>query len=131
MRLKSIAVAATMAGLVATAPAASAAAQEASDEAWPPGNCQPGTFCVWPNWAFPEPAPVETPSLVTSKEWSGSVPALTYYNYTSRNVDMEFVYTWPDGSTTTRTTCVPRGGNIFYVPMAVTKLTWHEGACSA
>ncbi|MEU4793840.1 hypothetical protein ACFWRG_30950 [Micromonospora tulbaghiae] len=131
MLLKSITLAASLAGLLATATPASAAAPKSSDEAWPPGNCQPGTFCVWPNWAFPAPAPVETPSLVTSSEWSGSVPALTYYNYTSRNVDMEYVYTWPDGSTSTRTTCVPKGGNIFYLPMAVTKLNWHEGSCPA
>ncbi|MBB5826538.1 hypothetical protein [Micromonospora carbonacea] len=128
MLLKSLAVAASAATLLATAPTASAAASQAS-EAWPPGNCAQGTFCVWPNWAHPNPAPVETPSLVSAGEWSGSVPAKTYYNYTPRNVDMKYSYTWPDGSTSHYTLCTPPGGNIFYLPVTVTQLSWHEGSC--
>jgi hypothetical protein len=129
MRLKSVALAIAAAGLLVTAPTASAAVSETPNEAWPPGNCQQGTFCVWPHWAHPEPAPVETPSLVTDDEWSGSVAALTYYNYTSRNVDLAYSYTWPDGSTSSYTTCAPRGGSIFYLPVTVTKVSWHEGSC--
>ncbi|WP_433388819.1 hypothetical protein [Micromonospora sp. KLBMP9576] len=129
MRLKSIALAVSVAGLLATAPAASAAAAEPGDEAWPPGNCPKGAFCVWPNWAEPATPPTETPSLVTYGEWSGSVPGLTYYNYTSRNVEMEHVYTWPDGKKTTQKTCSIPGGRIFYLPMAVTKVNWHPGSC--
>lgn len=128
MRLKAIVLAVFAAGLLATAPTASAAAS-GTDEAWPPGNCSQGTFCVWPHWAFPERAPVETPSLVTDKQWSGSAPALTYYNYTTWNADLGYSYTWPDGSTSTYTTCVPPGGNIFYLPVTVKKLSRHEGAC--
>ncbi|MDQ2587970.1 hypothetical protein [Saccharothrix yanglingensis] len=128
MRLKTILLAVAAAGLLVTAPATSAAAST-SDEAWPPGNCQRGTFCVWPNWAHPEPAPVETPSLMTDTEWSGSVPAKTFHNYTSRNVDLGYSYTWPDGSTSNYTNCVRPGGNIFYLPVTVTKVRWHEGSC--
>lgn len=126
MRLRSLvlgAVSVAAAGLLA-APTA------AAEEPWPPGNCPQGAFCVWPNWAHPEPAPVEKPSVVTYGEWAGEVaPARTYYNYTSRNVDLEYFYTWPDGSTTSSTNCVRPGGTIFYTPMTVTKLTWHEGSC--
>ncbi|WP_199440948.1 hypothetical protein [Umezawaea beigongshangensis] len=117
------------AGLLVTAPTASAAMSETSGEAWPPGNCPQDNFCIWPNWAHPEPAPVETPSLVTNREWSGSVPALTYYNHTPRSVDLEYSYTWPDGSTSSYQNCFDPGGNIFYLPVTVTKLSWHDGPC--
>ncbi|MGM1062500.1 hypothetical protein [Saccharothrix sp. Mg75] len=130
MRLKSVLLTVSaVAALLIGGPVASATASGTPDEAWPPGNCQKGTFCVWPNWAHPLPAPVETPSLATDREWSGSVPALTFYNYTSRNADLGYSYTWPDGSTSSHTICVPPGGNIFYLPVTVTKLSWHQGSC--
>ncbi|MFC5056476.1 hypothetical protein [Saccharothrix xinjiangensis] len=72
---------------------------------------------------------METPSLVTAGAWAGSAPALTYYNYTSRNFDVEYAYTWPDGSTKSAKTCAGPGGNIFYLPVTVTKVSPHEGAC--
>ncbi|WP_320068414.1 hypothetical protein [Micromonospora sp. RTGN7] len=72
---------------------------------------------------------METPSLATATEWSGNAPALTYYNYTTHNVDMKWSYTWPDGSSSSSTTCVPAGGNIFYMPVTVTKVSWHQGSC--
>jgi hypothetical protein len=123
------AAAAVAAGVLATAPAASAAASTTADEAWPPGNCQQGTFCVWPNWAEPATGPTETPSIVTSTNWSGSAPGKQYYNYTSQNFDLTYAYTFPDGEVMVRTFCVPSGGNIFYIPVSVTSLTVHQGSC--
>ncbi|MFF9690560.1 hypothetical protein [Streptomyces sp. NPDC014623] len=117
-------------GAMLSAPGASAAGNGASDEAWPPGNCPQGKVCVWAHWAFPEPAPVETPSVAVAEEWSGDAPALTYYNHTPRNADLKYYYIWPDGSKSTSTLCVPsNSGNIFYVPVNVTAVTWHNGSC--
>ncbi|WP_229401691.1 hypothetical protein [Micromonospora okii] len=129
MPLKAIAVAATTAAILAAASPASATPASPTDEAWPPGNCQPGTFCVWPNWAPVNTGPTETPSLVTITNWSGNVPAKTYYNYTSQNFDVTWNYTFPDGEVRESTSCVSRGGNIFYLPVRVTKVSAHQGGC--
>lgn len=115
---------------MASAPGASAVGSAASDEPWPPGNCPQGNFCVWSNWAtIPDPAPTE-PSVVTNQDWTGKAPALTYYNYTSRNADLGYLYTLPDGSQQPNTFCVPaHQGNIFYLPVEVTEVTFRDSAC--
>ncbi|MGC4856751.1 hypothetical protein ACLQ24_26120 [Micromonospora sp. DT4] len=124
MLWKSIAVAASVAGVLATAPAAPAAASGV----WGPGNCPQGTFCIWPNWDHPAEGPTATPSLVTSTEWSGSVPAFNFYNYTSRNAEITWSYTYL-GKPLTGTECVRPGDGNFYVPMFVTKVTWQPRTC--
>ncbi|MGC4805131.1 phosphoribosyltransferase domain-containing protein [Micromonospora sp. DT233] len=125
MKLKSIALAVSVAGLMVTAPAASASAA-AADEAYPPGNCPQGSFCVWPNWAPPNTGPTETPSVVATPAWTGSAAGKTFYNYTGREVDVTHSYTFPDGEVRTSTFCARVGGNIFYAPQTVTKLSWHK-----
>ncbi|MGW3783506.1 hypothetical protein ACWD5Z_02915 [Micromonospora chokoriensis] len=128
MPLKSIALAAAVAGVLATAPAASAASAPAADGGWLPGNCPQGTFCVWPNWDHPAEGPIATPSLVTSSEWSGNVPAFNYYNHTSRNAEITWSYNYL-GTIHTGAECVRPGGGNFYVPMFVTKVTWQPRTC--
>jgi hypothetical protein len=111
---------------MASAPGASAA----SDESWPPGNCPQDNFCVWSDWVtIPDSASTE-PSVVTDQDWTGEAAALTYYNYTSRNADLEYLYTLPDGSQQPNTLCVPAlQGNIFYLQVEVTKVTFRDSAC--
>ncbi|MEV4119696.1 hypothetical protein [Micromonospora sp. NPDC049645] len=128
MLLKSIAVVASVAGILATTPAASAATSHASDDVWPAGNCPQGTFCIWPNWDHPPEGPTAPPSLVTTSEWSGSVPAFNFYNYTSRNAEITWSYTYL-GSQHTGVECVRPGGGHFYVPMFVTKVSWQTRVC--
>lgn len=84
--MKSLAVAAAVAGVLAAAPpAASAAPAQTSDGIWPSGNCPQGVFCLWPEWD-----PWVTPALATNADWSGEVPGGLFYNNTSRNVDITF-----------------------------------------
>ncbi|MET8200842.1 hypothetical protein [Micromonospora taraxaci] len=128
MPLKSIALAAAVAGVLATAPAASAASAQAADGGWLPGNCPQGSFCVWPNWDHPAEGPTATPSLVISSEWSGNVPAFNYYNHTSRNAEITWSYNYL-GTIHTGAECVRPGGGNFYVPMFVTKVTWQPRTC--
>ncbi|MGW3892092.1 hypothetical protein ACWD69_25655 [Micromonospora chokoriensis] len=128
MPLKSIVLAAAVAGVLATVPAALAASAQAADGGWLPGNCPQGTFCVWPNWDHPAEGPTATPSLVTSSEWSGNVPAFNYYNHTSRNAEITWSYNYL-GTIHTGAECVRPGGGNFYVPMFVTKVTWQPRTC--
>lgn len=129
MLLKSIAVAASVVGVLAGAPAASAAPSHVAGGAYPAGNCPQGTFCVWPNWNHPPEGPVETPSLVTTTEWSGKVPAFNFYNYTSRNAEITWSYTYL-GTTHTGEICVrPSSSENLYVPAYVTKVTWQPRTC--
>ncbi|MET8043715.1 hypothetical protein ABZU25_22975 [Micromonospora sp. NPDC005215] len=128
MPLKSIAIAASVAGVLATAPAASAASAQASAEQWLPGNCPQGTFCVWPNWDHPAEGPTATPSLVTSGEWSGNVLAFNFYNHTSRNAEITWSYTYL-GSKLSGSLCARPGGGDLYVPMYVTKVSWQPRTC--
>ncbi|MFG1896333.1 hypothetical protein ACGFIP_20200 [Micromonospora zamorensis] len=129
MRLKSLALALSTAGLLAAIPAAPASADGPwpDEEPWPPGNCQQGTFCAWPNWAPVNSGPTETPSLVTTGPWTGSAPTKTFYNYTTANVELEYHHTWQDDSTVITHCATPRG-NIFYLQVIVTKVNWH-GSC--
>ncbi|MEW2146653.1 hypothetical protein AB0869_27965 [Micromonospora vinacea] len=128
MLLKSIALAASVAGVLATAPAASAASSQTSNEAWLPGNCPQGTFCIWPNWDHPAEGPTATPSLVTTSEWSGNVAAFNYYNRTSRNAEITWSYNYL-GTQLTGAICARPGGGDLYVPMFVTKVSWQPRTC--
>ncbi|WDZ84096.1 hypothetical protein [Micromonospora cathayae] len=128
MLLKSVALAASVIGVLATAPAASAATPQASGDFWGPGNCPQGMFCVWPNWNHPPEGPTETPSLVTDSDWSGRVPAFNYYNRTSRNAELTWSYNYL-GSDLSGTVCAPPGEGNLYVPMYVTKLSWQPRTC--
>ncbi|SCF27577.1 hypothetical protein [Micromonospora chokoriensis] len=128
MPLTSIALAAAVAGVLATAPAAPTASAQAANGGWPPGNCPQGTFCIWPNWDHPAEGPTATPSLVTSSEWSGNVTAFNYYNHTSRNAEITWSYNYL-GTIHTGAECVRPGGGNFYVPLIVTKVTWQPRTC--
>ncbi|MEU8115285.1 hypothetical protein [Micromonospora sp. NPDC048947] len=128
MLLKSIALAASVAGVLATAPAASAASSQASNEAWLPGNCPQGTFCIWPNWDHPAEGPTATPSLVTTTEWSGNVPAFNFYNRTSRNAEITWSYNYL-GTQLSGAICARPGGGDLYVPMFATKVSWQTHTC--
>ncbi|QUF05162.1 hypothetical protein KCV87_03330 [Actinosynnema pretiosum subsp. pretiosum] len=128
MRLKAFALAASAVGLLLTAPAATADPGD-PNEAWPPGNCPRGSFCAWPHWAHPEPAPVEAPSLVSAGAWTGSALTSTYYNHTSGSVDVDYTFTWPGGTPTAASVCANPGGNIFYLQVVVTALRPRAGAC--
>ncbi|MFC8368473.1 MULTISPECIES: hypothetical protein [unclassified Streptomyces] len=118
MRLKSLALAAIPAaflGVMASAPSASA---------WSPGNCQTGTFCVWPEfWYGDTDMP---PSLVTDGEWSGSAPGHIFYNRTSQDVTMTYVIAGQEEQGP-RTACVSsNSGSYFTMPMYVTDIAWRE-----
>ncbi|MER7487618.1 hypothetical protein ABTY20_17235 [Streptomyces sp. NPDC126497] len=118
MRLKSLALAAVPAaflGVMASAPSASA---------WSPGNCQTGTFCVWPEfWYGDTDMP---PSLVTEGEWSGSAPGHIFYNRTSRDVTMTYVVVGHEEQGP-GTACVSsNNGSYFTMPMYVTDIAWRE-----
>ncbi|MEU4556465.1 hypothetical protein [Micromonospora violae] len=129
MLLKSLALATSVVAVLATAPAASAATPHASSGLWPAGNCPQGTFCIWPNWNHPAEGPVEPPSLVTSSEWTGRVPAFNFYNYTSRNAEITWSYLY-NGSIHTGEICVrPNNSENLYVPAFVTKVTWQTHTC--
>ncbi|MBQ0993046.1 hypothetical protein [Micromonospora sp. H61] len=128
MLLKSIALAASVASVLATAPAASAASSQASNEAWLPGNCPQGTFCIWPNWDHPAEGPTATPSLVTTTEWSGNVPAFNFYNRTSRNAEITWSYNYL-GTQLSGAICARPGGGDLYVPMFATKVSWQPRTC--
>ncbi|MFI6069224.1 hypothetical protein ACIA47_28725 [Micromonospora sp. NPDC051227] len=128
MLLKSIVLAASVASVLATAPAASAAPAQASNEAWLPGNCPQGTFCIWPNWDHPAEGPTATPSLVTTSEWSGNVPAFNFYNRTSRNAEITWSYNYL-GTQLSGAICARPGGGDLYVPMFVTKVSWQTRTC--
>ncbi|MEV0941352.1 hypothetical protein AB0I90_13365 [Micromonospora wenchangensis] len=123
----STAVAAIVAGVLAAAPAASAAPVQTSS--WPAGNCPRGNFCVWPDWNHPPEGPTATPSLVTSTEWTGRVPAFNFFNYTSRTAEITWSYTYL-GTPLTGTLCATAGqGGDLYVPMHATKVTWQTHNC--
>ncbi|WP_327038389.1 hypothetical protein [Micromonospora maris] len=124
--LKSLAAAAVVAGVLAAAPPASAAPPDTGYGIWPPGNCVQGTFCGWANWDHPPEGPTATPSLVTTTEWSGNVTVFNFYNYTSRNVDI----TWSlPGSPYSGTLCAYPGDGHLYVPVTVTKVSFHNRNC--
>ncbi len=116
--LKSLAVAATVAGVLATAAPASAATAQTSDES---GNCPQGVLCIWPDFN-----PWGTPSLVTGTNWSGSATGLYFYNHTSRSVDISFTF---GASTHTYTTCANPGGGDLYLHVNVTKVSFRNGTC--
>jgi len=128
MPWKSIAVAASVAGVLAGAPAAAAAPSQASDDGWGPGNCPQGTLCIWPNWDHPPEGPTETPSLVTTGEWSGSITAFNFYNYTSRNAEITWSYRYL-GTDYTGAVCARPGSGNLYVPVTVTKVSWQPRTC--
>ncbi|MFF3485708.1 hypothetical protein ACFYXC_20895 [Streptomyces sp. NPDC002701] len=119
MRLRAMALAAIPAaflGVMASAPSASA---------WSPGNCQEGTFCVWPDWWYGDTD--MAPSLATDAEWSGSARGHIYYNNTSRDVTMTYVLVQDEGQGPAYTACVSRHqGSYFTVPVSVTDVTWRE-----
>ncbi|WP_328347232.1 hypothetical protein [Micromonospora sp. NBC_00421] len=127
MLLKSVALAASVAGVLATAPAAPAAAAQTSS--WPAGNCPQGLFCIWPNWNHPPEGPTATPLLVTSSEWTGNVPAFNFFNYTSRKAEITWAYNYL-GTPLTGTLCaLPGEGGDLYVPMFATKVSWQTHNC--
>lgn len=123
--LKSFTVAAAVAGVLATASPASAAASPTSDELYPPGNCPQGVFCIWPEWN-----PWGTPTLVTGTDWSGEVPGLYFYNRTSRSVDVTFSWT-VDTSGRMWTSCVdPGSGGDTYWHGNVTQVILRTSSCT-
>ncbi|MGC5286245.1 hypothetical protein [Micromonospora sp. DT231] len=129
MLLKSLALALSVAGVLATVPASAATAQASAGQ-WLPGNCPRGTFCTWPNWDHPAEGPIATPSLVTSSEWSGNVPAFNFYNHTSRNAEISWSYTYLNGSQMSGVLCARAGeGGDLYVPMFATKVSWQTRTC--
>ncbi|GHH94086.1 hypothetical protein GCM10017779_45430 [Streptomyces capillispiralis] len=119
MRLRSLALAAIPAaflGVMASAPAASA---------WAPGNCQTGTFCVWPEYWYGDTD--MQPSLVTDRKWSGSAVGHIFYNYTSQDVTMTYVVIAEGEQGPARTACVSSNhGSYFTQPMYVTDIAWRE-----
>ncbi|MCG5470235.1 hypothetical protein LADH09A_004179 [Micromonospora sp. LAH09] len=130
MLLKSIAIAiaASVAGVLAAAPTASAAAPGVSIQGWGSGNCPQGKLCIWPNWNHPPQGPVETPSLTTDSEWTGSIQGFTFYNGTGRDAVISgFTF----GSSTPFKNCAPAGGTggDLYIPVNVTKVTWQLTPC--
>jgi hypothetical protein len=118
--LKSLAVAATVAGVLATASPASAATAQASDDL-PSGNCPQGQLCLWPDFN-----PWGTASLTTSANWSGQVTGLYFYNRTSRSVDI--VHSLNGAGPYTR--CANPGGGDLYIHANVTKVTFRTGPCA-
>ncbi|MFG1651527.1 hypothetical protein ACGFIE_16535 [Micromonospora sp. NPDC049275] len=129
MLWKTIAVAASVVGVLATAPAASAATSQAADGGWGQGNCPQSMLCVWPNWNHPPEGPVETPSVLTNSEWSGYAPAFNFYNGTSRNAEITWSFNYL-GTPLTGTICARAGGSgDLYVPMYVTKVSWQPRSC--
>lgn len=118
MRLKSLVVAAipvAFLGVMASAPSASA---------WSPGNCQTGTFCVWPEFWYGDTD--MTPSLVTDDEWSGSARGHIFYNRTSQDVTMTYVVVGQEEKGP-ETACVSSNhGSYFTMPMDVTDIAWRE-----
>ncbi|WBB80229.1 hypothetical protein O7606_02245 [Micromonospora sp. WMMD882] len=128
MLLKSLAAAAALAGVLVGAPPASAATSPPPYLYWPPGNCPPGMFCGWPNTDHPPEGPTAPPSVVTATDWSGKVTVFNYFNYTTRNVDVTWSYSYL-GSEYTGTYCSPPGDGHLYVPIYVTKVTFHSRPC--
>ncbi|AEB46181.1 MULTISPECIES: hypothetical protein [Micromonospora] len=124
--LKRFAAAAAVAGVLVAAPPASAATAESGWGRYLPGNCLPGTFCGWPNWDHPPEGPTATPSLVTTTDWSGSVTVFNFYNYTSRNVDIDW---YLPGTSYAGTVCATPGDADLYVPMTVTRVVFHTRNC--
>ncbi len=127
--MKSIAVAAVVAGVLAAAPPASAAPATAGYGIWPPGNCVQGTFCGWANTDHPPQGPTATPSVVTTTDWSGNVTVFNFYNYTSRNVDIDWAMQGPGTTVYTGTFCANPGDGHLYVPVTVTKVVFHTRNC--
>ncbi|MGC5033011.1 hypothetical protein [Micromonospora sp. DT229] len=117
--LKSLAVAAAVAGVLVAAAPASAATAHTSDESHPPGNCSQGVLCIWPDFN-----PWGTPSLVTAANWSGGVTGLYFYNYTSRSVDISFTF-----GASEYTRCANPGGGDLYLHVNVTKVSFRNGTC--
>lgn len=119
MRLRALALAAIPAaflGVMASAPSASA---------WAPGNCQTGTFCVWPEWWYGDTD--MPPSLETDREWSGSALGHIFYNNTSRDITMTYVVAGDEGQGPAYTACVSSSqGSYFTMPMHVTDVSWRE-----
>jgi hypothetical protein len=129
VKWKSIALAATLVGVLATPSAASAATSQVESAYLLPRNCPQGTFCTWAGWNHPPEGPTETPSLVTSGEWTGQVPAFNYYNHTSRKAEITWSWVYL-GQPVTGKLCVPPGsGADLYVPMYATKVSWHTTTC--
>jgi hypothetical protein len=128
MLLKSLAAAASLAAVLATAPAAASAATTQRPDIWGPGNCPQNMFCVWPNTDHPPEGPTTTPTLVTNTEWSGNIPAFNYYNRTSRNAEITWTFMYL-GKLLTNTECAPPGEGNLYVPMTITKVTWQPRTC--
>ncbi|MBB5825976.1 hypothetical protein [Micromonospora carbonacea] len=129
MLWRSIAVAASVAGVLATAPAAAAAPSPVSAQSWGAGNCPQGMLCIWPNWNHPPEGPTSTPSLTTNSEWTGNVPAFNFYNYTAKKAEITWSYTYL-GTPLTGTICVvPGSDGDLYVPMYVIKVTWQPRSC--
>jgi len=121
--LKSFAVAAAVAGVLATTSPASAALSQTSDEIHPPGNCPQGVLCIWPDFN-----PWGTPSLVTDANWSGRITGLYFYNRTSRSVEINYSFTF-DTSGHTYTRCANPGGGDLYMHGNVTNVTFQTGTC--
>lgn len=136
MLWKSFAIAGAVAGVLVIAPAASAAAPAASAAApgvsiqggAGSGNCPQGSLCIWPNWNHPPQGPVETPSLITKTEWTGSIQGFNFYNGTGRDAVISgFQY----GTGAPFKNCAPAGGTggDLYIPVNVTKVTWQLTPC--
>ncbi|WP_233196761.1 hypothetical protein [Verrucosispora sp. ts21] len=130
--LKSLAVAAAVAGVLAAAPPASAApaspasaaTAQTSDGMWPAGNCPQGVFCLWPEWNE-----WMTPALTTNTDWSGEMPGYLFYNNTSRNVDITFRWQH-DSPWGPFTICLtPGNGQDTYWPGIVTNVKVHTQPC--
>lgn len=121
--LKSFAVAAAVAGVLATTSPASAAPSQTSDELWPPGNCPQGVLCIWPEWN-----PWGTPSLVTNTNWSGKITGLYFYNRTSRAAEIRYSFA-TDASGHIFTICTNPGGGDLYVHGNVASVTFRTDAC--
>lgn len=118
MRLRSLALAAVsaaFAGVMATAPNASAA--------HPSGNCPVGSFCVWENYGdMAGMPPNEPPVVLTSTDWTGSATGVTVYNNGSR--DARIVYIDSAGRQHEDCEQVWYRGSFFYNPATITKVTW-------
>ncbi|MFH8533832.1 hypothetical protein ACH4GE_36100 [Streptomyces tendae] len=123
MRLKAISLAvipAAFLGVIASAPSASA---------WAPGNCQVGSFCVWPEYWYGDTD--MTPSLETEAEWSGSAVGHIFYNNTSQDATMRYVVAEGNGQGREYTGCVsPHAGSYFTQKMHVTSVTWGSDGSS-
>lgn|GEM_PF-2104625 len=129
MKWKSFALAAALVALLAVAPTGPAAASQASNGYWSPGNCPQGLLCVWAGTTHPPEGPTETPSLTTNTEWSGEVPAFLFYNRTSRNAEITWSYDYLGTTYTGKRCAYANDSGDLYVTISITKVTWQPTTC--